>query len=126
MDYKNYYILPAPPEEVFKALTFEPTIRLWTGSEVTMPTAIGEEFSMWDGQICGRILGLEEGKQIVQEWFFGELDEPSVVTIKLHPHKKGTSLELKHTNIPAEDYDNIVEGWNDIYFEALYDFYEEN
>lgn len=126
MDYKNYYILPAPPEEVFKALTFEPTIRLWTGAEVTMPTAIGEEFSMWDGQICGRILGLEEGKQIVQEWFFGELDEPSVVTIKLHPHKKGTSLELKHTNIPAEDYDNIVEGWNDIYFEALYDFYEEN
>ncbi|MGI9190707.1 MAG: SRPBCC domain-containing protein [Chitinophagaceae bacterium] len=126
MDYKNYYILPAPPEEVFKALTFEPTIRLWTGADVTMPTEIGEEFSMWDGQICGRILGLEEGKQIVQEWFFGDLEEPSIVTIKLHPHKKGTSLELKHTNIPDEDYDDIVEGWNDIYFDALYDFYEED
>jgi hypothetical protein len=54
------------------------------------------------------------------------LPEPSLVTIKLHQHKKGTSLELNHTNIPEVDYEDIVEGWNDIYFDALYDFYEED
>jgi activator of HSP90 ATPase len=126
MDYKNYFILPAPPEEVYKALTFEPTIQLWTGAAVTMPNEIGAEFSMWDGQIVGRILALNEPSQIVQEWFFGDLDEPSIVTIKLHPHKKGTSLELIHTNIPEADYDDIVSGWNEIYFDSLYDFYNEN
>ena len=49
--------------------------------------------------------------------------EPSIVTIKLHPHKQGTSAELSHTNIPDDDYEDIVEGWKDAYFGAIIDFY---
>jgi hypothetical protein len=43
----------------------------------------------------------------------------------LHPHKDGTSLELKHTNIPDDAYEDMVEGWNDVYMQALLDFFEE-
>ena len=50
---------------------------------------------------------------------------PSIVTILLHEHTKGTSVELRHTNIPDEAYDDIVEGWNNEYFGALQEFYEE-
>ena len=32
MDYKKYFIIAAEPEEVYAALTFKPTIELWTGS----------------------------------------------------------------------------------------------
>ncbi|WP_207425588.1 SRPBCC domain-containing protein [Pedobacter sp. SYSU D00535] len=124
-DFKKYYMLPASPEEVYLALTNPATLQLWTGEEAEMSTVPGSEFSLWDGSIVGRNLEFEEGKKIVQEWYFGDQSEPSVVTIKLHPHKDGTSVELRHTNIPDQDYDDIVEGWNDTYFGSLEEFYGE-
>jgi activator of HSP90 ATPase len=124
-DYKKYFIIPALPEEVYQALTNEATIHLWTGDKVSMTAEPGSEFSLWDGSIVGKNLAFEEGKKIVQQWFFGEQDEPSTVTIKLHPDKQGTSLELKHTNIPDQEYDDIVDGWNNTYMADLIEFYEE-
>lgn len=122
-DFKKYYVVPTPPEELYQALTRESTIRLWTGAPATMEPVEGTEFSLWDDSICGRNISFEPGKKIVQEWYFGEQENPSMVTIILHPDKKGTSVELRHSNIPDEAYDNIVEGWNEYYFGALIDFY---
>ena len=80
---------------------------------------------MWDGAITGKFIELEPYKKIVQQWYFGE-EEQSIVSIKLHEHKKGTSLELNHQNIPSEAYDDIVEGWNETYMASLIDFYQED
>ncbi|MFD1771704.1 SRPBCC domain-containing protein [Sphingobacterium suaedae] len=124
-DYKKYYIIPAPPEDIYKALTTEITIRLWTGDSVEIAPIEGGEFSMWDGAIQGKFIQLEPYSKIVQQWYFGEQEELSIVTIKLHEHKKGTSFELHHTQIPEEAYDDIVEGWNDTYIASLIEFYEE-
>lgn len=124
-DFKKYYTLPASPEEVYMALTVPTTIYLWTGDEVEMSTEPGSEFSLWDGSIVGKNLEFEEGKKIVQQWYFGDQEEPSIVTIKLHPLKDSTSVELKHTNIPDQDYEDIVEGWDSSYFGSLREFYEE-
>lgn len=123
-DFKKYYIIPASPEEVYLALTFEPTIMLWTGSPAEMKPEPDSEFSLWDGSIVGKNLEFEPDKKIVQQWYFGEQAEPSIVTIKLHAHPQGTSVELRHTNIPDEDYDDLVEGWNEEYFRSLREFYE--
>jgi activator of HSP90 ATPase len=122
-DFKKYYLIPAPPEDVFLALTNPNTIHLWSGEEAVMSTLPGSEFSLWEGSIVGKNLEFEVGKKIVQEWYFGEQSEPSIVTIKLHPHNEGTSVELRHTNIPDDDFDDIVDGWNDTYFGSLTDFY---
>lgn len=124
-DFKKYYIIPATPEEVYQALTTEATIQLWTGDKVEMRKETDSEFSLWDGNITGKNLEFEEGKKIVQQWYFGEQEIPSIVTIKLHPHKQGTSAELLHTNIPDEEFEDIVEGWNNQYFGYLQEFYEE-
>jgi hypothetical protein len=48
-----------------------------------------------------------------------------MVTIILHPHQQGTSVELRHTNIPDQDFKDIVEGWNESYFGSLRDFYQD-
>lgn len=125
-DYKKYFHIPASPEEVYLALTQEMTVSLWTGAAAEMNSVPGGEFSMWDGSIVGQFLELEPSTKIVQEWFFGEQEAPSIVTMKLHPDKKGTSLELKHTNIPDEDYEDMVEGWEDPYIASLIDFYTED
>lgn len=124
-DYKKYYIVPATREEVYIALTNPATIQLWTGGKAEMSTEPGSEFSLWNGSIAGKNMEFEEGKKIVQEWYFGDQEEASIVSIKLHPHKQGTSAELRHTNIPDSEFDDIVEGWNESYFGSLIKFYEE-
>jgi uncharacterized protein YndB with AHSA1/START domain len=123
-DFKKYYIIPAAPDEVYMALTNPLTIELWTGDSAEMSTVPGSEFSMWDGSIIGKNLEFDPGKKIVQQWYFEGQPEESIVTIKLHADKGGTSLELRHTNIPDEGYDDFVDGWNNSYFGALIDFYE--
>lgn len=125
-DFKKYYIIrQADPEEVYLALTTEITIKLWSGAEATMKAEPNTEFSLWDDTIVGKNIEFVYATKIVQEWYFGEQEEPSIVTIKLHPHKNGTSFELRHTNIPDEEYDNIVEGWDEIYTVSLIDFYQD-
>jgi hypothetical protein len=47
-----------------------------------------------------------------------------VVTIKLHAKGKGTSMEVLHTNIPDDAYDNIVDGWISDYFGGLDQLFE--
>jgi uncharacterized protein YndB with AHSA1/START domain len=123
-DFKKYYIIPAPPEDVYLALTNPATIHLWSGEPAEMSTETGTEFSLWEGSITGKNLEFVEGKKIVQQWYFGDQEEDSIVTIILHPHQHGTSLELRHANIPDEAYDDIIEGWNDTYMQSLIDFYD--
>jgi len=124
-DYKKYYIITATPEEVYNALTNPLAIKIWTNEEAEMSTEPGSEFSLWDESIVGKNLEFEENKKIVQQWYFGEQKEPSIVTIKLHPEKDITSVELKHTNIPDDDYPNITEGWDDAYFGSLKEYFSE-
>jgi activator of HSP90 ATPase len=122
-DFKKYYIIPAQQEEIYIALTNPATIQLWSGEPAEMSTEPNTEFSLWEGSIVGKNLAFEPNKKIQQEWYFGEQETQSIVTIKLHPHKQGCSVELLHTNIPDEAYDDIVSGWNESYFGALEEFY---
>ncbi|MBS1733129.1 MAG: SRPBCC domain-containing protein, partial [Bacteroidetes bacterium] len=61
-DYKKYYTISAPPEDVYNALTNEATIQLWTGEEAVMPLEPGAEFSLWEGSICGKNIEFVPGK----------------------------------------------------------------
>lgn len=122
-DFKKYYIIPATPEEIFAALTNPATIQLWSGDPAEMSTEPGSEFSLFDGSIAGKNIEFEKNKKIIQEWYFGDQEAASIVTIKLHPHKQVASVELLHTNIPDEDYDNMIDGWNQNYFGMLEEFY---
>lgn len=124
-NFKKYCIIPAAPEQIYLALTNPLTIQLWTGEPAEMTTEPETEFSMWNGSICGKNLAFEENRKIVQQWYFEGQEEPSIVTIILHPHKKGTSVELKHTNIPDEVYGEFAEGWSQMYFGALKSFYND-
>lgn len=125
-DFKKYFIIPVAPELLYIALTNEATASLWTGSPAIIDAQVGGEFSLWDDAIIGKFIALEPSQKIVQEWYFGEEEElPSIVTIKLHPHKKGTSMEVVHNNIPDEAYEDMVEGWENPFVASLLDFYEE-
>jgi len=117
-EYKKYFILNATPEEVYMALTNPLTIKLWTDEEATMSTEINSEFSIMGGSIVGKNLEFVENKKLVQQWYFGD-NEPSIVTFKFHTHPEGTSVEVRQTNIPIDDYIDIVEGWDNAFFGNL-------
>jgi len=123
-DFKKYFIITTTPDQVYLALTTEATIQLWSGDKVEMTAEPGTDFSLWDGSIVGKNLEFEKDKKLVQQWYFGEQTEESIVTIKLHPHAQGTSVEVRHTNIPDADYDDIAEGWTHTYMASLQEFYD--
>lgn len=123
-DFKKYYIIPAPPEEVYMALTYAPSLSLWAGENIQMEEKPGTAFSIFDGGITGTNIAFETNQKIVQFWDFGDTETPSEVTLKLHPHKKGCSVEVRHTNIPEEAWEDISTGWDDTYMASLLDFFD--
>jgi len=123
--FKIYFKFDAAPKEIYKALTNKKTMELWSGAAAQMKEEKGSEFSLWDDSICGKNLEFEKDFKIVQEWYFGDQKDSSVVTIKLHPDKKGTSMEVRQTNIPDEAYDNVSECWIEGYYDGLSEMYNE-
>ncbi len=124
-EFKKYFKIQASVQDVYNALVNPNVIELWTGDDVIMDDQVGTEFSLYDGNISGKNLEIEKEKKIVQQWYFGEQEEQSIVTIKLHDDKGNTSVEVRQTNIPDEAYENIVEGWSDAYFEPIMELLEE-
>ena len=74
--FKKYTHIPAPPEEVYLALTKAQSIQLWTGAEAEFMEEAGTEFSLLEGDIVGKNIEFETNKKIVQQWYFGEDNEP--------------------------------------------------
>lgn len=121
---KKYYKIKATPPEVYAALTNPFSIELWTGEDAVMSTKAGDEFSLFSGDIVGKNLQFESDHKIIQQWYFGDQEEPSIVNIILRAEKQFTNIELHHTNIPDEAFDDMNDGWDESYFGALKEFFE--
>jgi len=124
-DLRKYYRIKGSPEEIYAALVNPFSITLWTGADAEMKEEAGTRFSLFDGDIEGINLEFEENKKITQEWFFGDQEEKSIVSIILRADKHYTKIELHHTNIPDEAYEEMVHGWDAYYFGGLKDFFEK-
>lgn len=119
MDFQYQLEIIADPEEVFAALTNPFQIELWSGYPADMKPETGYVFSLWEGDITGVNLEVVPNKRLVQEWFFGEQDEQSIVRITLKKAGGRTLLDLNHTNIPEDVYEEITEGWRDYYLGSV-------
>ncbi len=125
-EFKTTIKVRATDEEVYAALTKPFAIELWTGYPATMSTEAGSEFELWEGDICGRNIRFEENQLIEQEWYF-EQEEASIVTIKISKISSNkTSIYVRQTNIPDDMFENISEGWKDLYLASLRHFLEDD
>jgi uncharacterized protein YndB with AHSA1/START domain len=113
------HFIEASPEEVYTALTNPLTIELWSGYPADMQPVEGTEFTIFEGEISGRNLTFIANEKIIQEWYFDDTDDKSRVTILLKPLEKGTQVELLHTNIPDQYFENMEEGWKLYYWGAI-------
>lgn len=124
-DFRIRIKLDAPAEDVYAALTNPFALELWTGSRAVMSTEAETEFELWDGDICGRNIEFVENRQIVQEWYFGDAEQKSIVTFRISERSaEKSTLEVVHTNIPDDDYEDIVTGWQESFLEPLRVFVE--
>jgi activator of HSP90 ATPase len=123
---KRTFKIKAEPSDVYAALTNPYTIELWSGYPALMSSEPGSEFSLWEGDITGRNLEFIQDKKVVQEWYFGDQTERSIVTITISADREDSMVTVEQTNIPDEDFGSISEGWSENYFEAISSFFNPN
>lgn len=124
--FKKTFRINAEPSDVYAALTNPYTIELWTGYPAVMNTEEGSEFSFWDGDITGRNIEFIENRKVVQEWYFGDQVEKSIVTITITPNREDSNVTVEHTNIPDDEFKDISEGWREYYIGAILNFFNPN
>lgn len=124
--FKKTFRINAEPSDVYAALTNPYTIELWSGYPAEMSEVPGSEFSLWEGDITGRNIEFIPGRKLVQEWYFGDQVEKSIVTIDILPEGGNSAVSVEHTNIPDEDFNDIAEGWREFYIGAIMSFFNPN
>lgn len=124
--FKKIFRINTEPSDIYSAITNPFTIELWSGYPARMSTEPGSEFSLWEGDITGINIGFIQDKQIVQEWFFGDQPEKSIVTITISPDRENSVITVEHTNIPDLEFDDIAEGWREYYIGAISNFFNPN
>ena len=121
-------VVRAKPDEVYEAFVDARKHSAFTGSKATCDTRVGGKFTAWDGYISGRNLDLDKGKRIVQEWTTTEWPKdhpPSRLELSFRKVKEGTEILMVHSGVPAEQADDIAEGWNEFYWKPLKGYFEK-
>jgi activator of HSP90 ATPase len=124
--FKKTFRINTEPADIYSAITNPYTIELWSGYSAVMSTEPGSEFSLWEGDITGINLEFVQDKKIVQEWYFGDQTDKSIVTITITPDRENSIVTVEHTNIPDDEFDGIAEGWREYYIGAIISFFNPN
>ena len=126
MDLQKTYLIGAPPEDVWRALTDADVIDAWGGGPAVMSAVAGAAFSLWGGDIHGTVLEADPPRRLVEEWWGGAgWQAPSLATFTLEPAGDDTLLKLEHTGLHDDVAGDFDAGWDDYYLGPLRDLLEE-
>lgn len=111
----------ASPQRIYEALVDSKQFTAFSGLPAEIDRKEGGAFSMFKGQIVGRNIELVPNQRIVQAWRPTHWDAGfySIVKFELKPRDSGATLTLDHWGFPEGDYDSLLSGWHEHYFEAL-------
>ena len=102
---------PAPPEEVWGALTEPGSLARWLDPGCGHALADGTEFELADGNIVVRVRTLDPHQLIELDWETN--GEPSVVRFELSTDGSGTVLVLDHERIDEPIGMAYMHDWSD-------------
>jgi len=125
---KKKVIVPATPEQIYEAFIDAKKHTEVTGSKATSNPKVGGKFTAWDGYIYGKHLELEKGKRIVQEWITTDWAEgypPSRLELTFTKTSGGTEISMVQSNVPEEQADEFIEGWNEFYWKLLKEYFKK-
>ena len=114
------YDIKASPEEVWRALTDPKEIAEWSGANAYFVPQAGAMYTLWNGDITGKILKAEPPALLSQTWQPKDWTRTdSVVTFMLGRSKAGTKVVLLHENVEDADFGGTNEGWDIHYLGAI-------
>ena len=127
MDIHKTYVINAPREAVWNALTHPYVIDRWGGGPSVMAAEPGFAFELWGGDIHGTVLAAEPHESLVQEWYGGDWQCPSLARFTLGVEPDGTTrLELEHTGVPDAEAASFDAGWDEYYLGRLKEYIESH
>ncbi len=97
----------------------------WGGGPAKMNDKVGFAFSLWGGDIFGKNIDVVPGKKLVQEWYGGKWEKPSIARFELSSENDGTRIDFFQTEVPDNEFKGIQEGWKDYYLGPIKDFVEK-
>ncbi len=122
-------IVQAEPEAVYDAFVNAKKHSAFTGSKATIEAKVDGKFTAWDGYIFGKNLELEKGKRIVQEWVNTDWPEgypPSRLELTFKKVKNGTEISMVHSDVPADQADELKEGWTEFYWKPIKEYFKKS
>lgn len=123
---KLKYIIYAPPDKVFEALTDTAVLSKWGGNGKVSLKEDGA-IEMFDGWVKGKVLEFKPAKKLSYTWKPAEWDKKipeSIVEYILKEHQAGTEVILEHKDFPSqEEASKHKDGWVDYVFEPLNDYF---
>lgn len=123
---KKTYHIKAPLERVWECLVDPREIENWGGGPAEMDSEEGSHFKFWGGEIFGTNIEVVPNEKLVQEWYGGEWDEPSLVTITLSEDEDASRIDLLQDNVPPDERDSVDEGWDEYFFGAMKKYLEHS
>jgi activator of HSP90 ATPase len=120
-------IIPAMPQQVYEALMDSKLHAAFTGDTAKISREVGGKISAWGGYISGKNLSLVANKKIVQEWRASDWPKGviSKATFNLAKAGSGTKLTFVQVGLPADQYEEIKQGWIDYYWKPLKDYFKK-
>jgi uncharacterized protein YndB with AHSA1/START domain len=116
-------IVAAEPQRVFSAWMDGREHAAFTGGgEAVVEPWTGGRFIAWDGYIHGILLGVDEGRRIVQTWRTSEFppeSRDSRVVVEFEPARGGTRVVVRHSDLPSSHVKRYERGWTEHYLKPL-------
>jgi activator of HSP90 ATPase len=124
---KQTVTFKASLHDVYEALMDSKKHAKFTGDRASISRKVGGKFSVFDSYSEGTNLELVPDKKIVQTWRASDWQEGhySKVTFLLNETVGGTRLAFTQTGVPAEQYDDITQGWRDYYWAPMKEMLEK-
>ena len=111
----------ASPTEIYNALMDSKIHSQFTEDVAEIGKSVGEKFSAFNGYATGENLVLKPNELIKQTWRASDWPNGhySIVKFELSPKNEGTILVFNQTDIPADQYEDISNGWHEYYWKPL-------
>lgn len=111
----------ASTHDIYEMLMDEKKHALLTGGSARISREAGGTFVTNGGYSNGTNKELVQDEKIAQTWRASDWpdDHYSTLTITLSPVPSGTKLSFVQAGVPADQYEEISQGWYDYYWNPM-------
>ncbi|VDO04948.1 unnamed protein product [Rodentolepis nana] len=106
------------PNDLYRVFVTEELTKHFTRDNATVQATPGGKYSIFNGNVSGNFIELEENKMISMSWRKSNWPEGHMSLLKLEfdRNETGTRLKVTQSNVPTNDKEGTKTGWNTHYF----------